>query len=170
MVLLQGTVGSESESIHWSTLIFIGGIHPREDKYGKDSDVVKACNIEILELPVISGVNVKKNRLIYCLHFLETMEKLVQVNGNVSMTLDKLPGIEGDLVRTDDGWKSWDLVKLCQTLRLQTRRNPFEKWDPLPRRRASLSTPEHKSLNKQLNKIPVFIVITRYMSPGSAQR
>ena len=73
------------------------------------------------------------------------------------MILDKLPGIKGDLVRTDDGWKSWDLVKLCQTLRLYTRRspvdvNPSEKSDPLPRRRGKPSnsrTQEPKQTIKQ---------------------
>ena len=60
-----------------------------------------------MELPVISGVNVKKihefaDRLTFCVQSLETMGKLDQVNGNVSMTQDKLPGIRGDHVRTND--------------------------------------------------------------------
>ena len=116
-----------------------------KDKYGKDSEIVKAYNKEILELPVISGVNVKAihqfhERLAYCVQSLETMGKLDQVNGNVSMTLDKLPGITGDLVRTDDSWESWDFVKLCEALRLWIRRNPVdsipaEEVDPKSSRR-----------------------------------
>lgn len=71
-----------------------------------------------MELSVISGVNVKKihefsDRLTYCVQSLETMGRLEQVNGYVSMTLDKLPSI----------WESWDFVKLCEALRLWTRRN-----------------------------------------------
>ena len=54
------------------------------------------------------------------------MNKLEQVNGAVSMTLDKLPAIRGDLVRTDPGWKSWDFSKLSEAIRLWTRRNPVD--------------------------------------------
>ena len=62
----------------------------------------------------------------YAVQSLETLGKLSQVNGYVSMTLDKLPGIRGDLVRTDEAWESWDFQKLCEALRLWTRRNPVE--------------------------------------------
>ncbi|XP_022805993.1 uncharacterized protein LOC111343117 [Stylophora pistillata] len=100
-----------------------------KDKYGKESEIVKAYNKEILELPVIFGVEVKAihqfhERLAYCVQSLQTMGKLDQVNGNVPMTLDKLSGIRGDLVRTDDSWENWDFVKLCEALRLWIRRNP----------------------------------------------
>ena len=77
-----------------------------KDKYGKESDKVKAHNKEILELPGISGVDVKAihqfhDRLAYCV---QSLGKLDQVNGNVPMTLDKLSGIRGDLfVRTSRG-------------------------------------------------------------------
>ena len=43
---------------------------------------------------------------------METLKKLEQVNGAVLMTLDKLPSMRGDLVRTDPHWESWDFVKL----------------------------------------------------------
>lgn len=119
---------------------------------------MKAYNKEILELPVISGVNVKKiheftDRLTYCVQSLETMGKLEQVNGNVSMTLDKLPGIRGDLVRTDNEWESWDFVKLCEALHLWTRRNPIdvnssEKPDTSPRRRDKLFNTRAQELKR----------------------
>ena len=106
---------------------------------------MKAYNKEILELPVISGVNVKaihqfQERLAYCVQSLQTMGRLDQVKGNVPMTLDKLPGIRGDLVRTDDSWESWDFAKLCEALRLWIRRNPIdsiptEEPDPTSSRR-----------------------------------
>ena len=87
-----------------------------KDKYGKDSEILKADNKEILELPVIFGVSVKKihevtDRLTFCVQSLETMGKLDQVNGNVSVTLDKLPAIRGDLVRMDYNWENWDFGK-----------------------------------------------------------
>ena len=82
-----------------------------KDKYGKDSEILKADNKEILELPVIFGVSVEKihevtDRLTFCVQSLETMGKLDQVNGNVSVTLDKLPAIRGDLVRMDYNWEN----------------------------------------------------------------
>ena len=52
--------------------------------------------------------------------------KVDQVNGYVGMTLDKLPAIRGDLVRTDPTWESWNFDKLTEVLRLWTRRNPIQ--------------------------------------------
>ena len=82
-------------------------------------------------LPTIHGIDIKKihhfsDQLVYCLQSLETMGKLEQVNGYVSMILDKLPGIRGDLVRTDEEWETWDFVKLCEAIQLWARRNPIE--------------------------------------------
>ena len=93
--------------------------------------------------PDIPGVDVKRihefsERLSYCGQSLETMGKLNQVNRNVSMKLDKLPSIRGDLVRTDHSWESWDFLKLCGALHLWTRRNPLdssEKRNYVSRRR-----------------------------------
>ena len=42
------------------------------------------------------------------------------------MTLDKLPGIRGDLVRTDPDWEKWDFAKLSEAIRLWLRRNPAD--------------------------------------------
>ncbi|KAK2557532.1 hypothetical protein P5673_020284, partial [Acropora cervicornis] len=42
------------------------------------------------------------------------------------MTLDKLPGIRGDLMRTDPEWEKWDFAKLNEAVRLWTRRNPID--------------------------------------------
>ena len=52
------------------------------------------------------------------------MKRLDSVQGNVSMTLEKLVAIRGDLVRTDDEWESWDFVKLTEALRHWVKRNP----------------------------------------------
>ena len=51
-------------------------------------------------------VNEFSVKLTYCIQALETLGKLEQVNGAVSMTLEKLPGISGDLVRTDPEWEN----------------------------------------------------------------
>ena len=146
--LLVPKVKASIEGLPFSSEGYMRAKSILKDKYRKESEIVKAYNKEILELPVISGVNVKKiheftDRLTYCLQSLETMGKLEQVNGNVSMTLDNLPGNRGDLVCTDNEWESWDFVKLCEALHLLTRCNPIDvnssqKPDTLPRRRDKL--------------------------------
>ena len=57
-------------------------------------------------LPVISGANPTKihqfyEALSFNVHALETLGKLKEVNGYVRMSIDKLPGIRGDLVRSE---------------------------------------------------------------------
>ena len=74
-----------------------------KDQYGKNSEVVKAFVKEIMDLPHITGANPKKiaefsEKLNYSVQALETLNKHKDVQGNVSITLDKLPAIRGDLV------------------------------------------------------------------------
>ena len=111
-----------------------------EAKYGKEFEIVKAYMKQILELPHIADVDVKKihefsDKLAYCVQSLETMGKLQQINGNVAMTLDKLSGIRSDLVRTDPVWEDWDYVKLTEALKLWTRRNPIDDMAKKSRQR-----------------------------------
>ena len=149
-----------------------------KDEYGKDSEIVKAYNKEILELPVTSDVDVKEihqfhERLAYCVQSLETMGKLDQVNGNLSMTFDKLPGIRGDLVRTDDSWESWDFVKHYNCGLCETRLTPFQlrKWIPNllvgSGKGLTSCSPQNKGISNSRN---VFTVRSHLMFPGSAQR
>ena len=102
-----------------------------KEKFGKDSEIIKAYTKVILELPTLTGTNPKaisdfSEKLTYCLQALQTLNKLEQVNGATLMTLDKLPGIRGDLVRTDPEWEKWDFAKLSEAIRLWTRRNPVD--------------------------------------------
>ena len=57
------------------------------------------------------------------------MGKLEHVNAYVAMTLDKLPAIRGDLVRTDSSWENWVFDNLTEALRQWTRRNPIAKQE-----------------------------------------
>ena len=66
-------------------------------------------------------------KLSYLVQALETMKRLDQVSGNVSTTLDKLPAIRGDLVRTDPDWETWDFLKLTEAQHEWVRRNPVDK-------------------------------------------
>ena len=101
------------------------------EKFGKDSEIIKAYTKEILELPTLTGTNPKatsdfSEKLTFCVQALQTLNKLEQVNGATLMTLDKLPGIRVDLVRTDAEWEKWDFAKLSEANRLWTRRNPVD--------------------------------------------
>ena len=85
------------------------------ERFGKESEIVKAYIKEILDLPSISSPNPRKigefsKKLTYCVQALQSLNKLEQVNRAVSMTLDKLPAIHRDLVRTDPDWKNWDFA------------------------------------------------------------
>ena len=82
-----------------------------QHRYGKELEIVKSYVREIIDLPHITSANPKKiselsEKLTYCVQALQTMKKLNQLDGNVSLTLDKLPAIRGDLVRTDPTWES----------------------------------------------------------------
>ena len=74
-----------------------------KERFGKDSEIIKGYTKEILELPTLTGTNPKaisdfSEKLTYCVQALQTLNKLEQANGATLMTLDKLPGIRGDLV------------------------------------------------------------------------
>ena len=91
------------------------------DRYGKESEIVKAYVQNIVDLPRIKRTNPQTihqfyEQLRYNVQSLETMGKLGDVGGNVALTRDKLAGIRGDLVRNDDDWQNWDFVKLCDAL------------------------------------------------------
>ena len=110
---------------------------------------------EILHLPNITGTNPRKvaefhDKLSHSVQALETMKKLHEINGNVSMTLDKLAGIRGDLFRTDPERESWDFVKLVHALRQWVKRNPVISNDNKDREeniRKKLFNTRGKTLN-----------------------
>ena len=95
---------------------------------------------DILELPKVSGNQRQKidqfyERLLYNVQSLETLGILNKMNGNVALTIYKLPGIRGDLVRNVEDWQSWDFLQLWAALKSWTRRNPVESNSvepPLP--------------------------------------
>ena len=97
-------------------------------KYGQTSEVVNAYVENIMSLPTIGGTQPARihdfyEKLLFNVQSLETMGKLREVTGYVRMTIDKLPGIRGDLVRTDDSWREWKFPKLVDELRKWTERN-----------------------------------------------
>ena len=113
-----------------------------QEKYGKETEIVKAYCREILDLLTVTSANPRKiadfsDKLQYCIHALQAMKKLDQVNGAVALTLEKLPAIRGDIVRTDPDWECWNFAQLSEAIRLWTRRNPVEskqEHEPVERR------------------------------------
>ena len=88
---------------------------------------------EILELPYTSTGNPKRihefhDKLSHNVQSLETLNSLHEVNGMVSLTLDKLPIIRKDFVRNDPEWETWDFVKFTKALRQWTRRNQTDNF------------------------------------------
>ena len=80
-------------------------------------------------LPSIGGTNSSKihefyEKLVNSVQSLETLGKLKEVNGYARNTLDKLEGIRGDLVRTDDEWHNcMEFPQLIEALRKWMERN-----------------------------------------------
>ena len=100
--------------------------------HGKESEITKVFVKEIMALPVITSANPRRisefsEKLTYSVQALETMNKLCEVNGNVPMTLDKLPAIRRDLLRTDPDWEKWNFAQLSEAVRLWTKRNQIEE-------------------------------------------
>jgi len=81
-----------------------------KSKYGQTSEIVNAYVQNIMALPVITGSHPKKihefyEKLLFNVQSLETLGKLKEISGYVRMSIDKLQGIKGDLVTTDDNWR-----------------------------------------------------------------
>lgn len=130
-----------------------------KDRFGKESDIVKAYVKEILDPPYTPTGNPKRihefyKKLSYSVQSLETLKSLHEVNGMVSLTLKKLPTIRGDLVRNDPDWETWDFVKFTEVLRQWTRRNQmvyFKTEDP-PQHRNSKRDSTFQTQQKRAHK------------------
>lgn len=122
-------------------------------KCGKESEI-NAHVTNIMSLPVTQGANPNKilefyETLLPNLQALETMGKIREVNGYVRMTLDKLEGIRGDLVRTDDNWQDWDFPHLLEALQKWTIRKPPKHSEE---RQSQDKLPPHKPMKPFLPK------------------
>ena len=100
-------------------------------KYGRPSEVANAHIQCLIGLQTVHGTQPWKihdfhDKLVINVQALETMGKLVEVNGYVRPILDKLPGIRADLVRMDDDWQEWKFPQLVEALRKWCERNPIQ--------------------------------------------
>ena len=101
-------------------------------KYGKESEIVNAYVTNIMSLEPVHGANPNKISIFYeklsaNVQALEMLGRIGEVNEYLRLTLDKLDGIRGDLVRTDDDWQSWKFPNLIEALRKWTERNPPDR-------------------------------------------
>ena len=74
------------------------------------SEILNACVQNIMALPMITSSHSRKihefyEKFLFNVQSLETLGKLTEINGYVKMSIDKLQGIRGDLVTTDDNWR-----------------------------------------------------------------
>ena len=107
-----------------------------QTKYGKPSEIVTAHVKGIMELPTITGTNPQKvheffERLTTHVQALETLGQVKSINGYIRLLLDRLPGVQSDLVRSDENCADWEFPHLVEALRRWTERNPVhdEKRD-----------------------------------------
>ncbi len=129
--LLKPNVKSTIDGLPFSTEGYTRAKNILKNKYGNTTEIVNAYVQNIMALPVISGtqpwkINDFYEKLLFNVQALETLGKLTEINGYVRMSLDKLEGIRGDLVRTDDSWREWDFPKFVDALRKWTERNPSQ--------------------------------------------
>ena len=131
---MEPKVRATVESLPFTTEGYERAKNILKTKYGKESEIVNAHVTNIMSLPVIYGSNPNKILEFYemlspNLQALKTMGKIEEVNRYVRMTLDKLEGIKGELVRTDDSWQDWEFPHLLEALRKWTTRNPPQPAD-----------------------------------------
>ena len=77
-----------------------------------------------INLPVTRGSNYKRVREFYeklskNFDALQTLGEGEMLKGFVLSTVNKLPQVKPDLVRTDKGWEDWSMEKLI---------DPIQKW------------------------------------------
>jgi len=99
--------------------------------YGQTSETVNVSVQNIMALQVITGSDPKKihkfyEKLLFDVQSLETLGKLKEISGYVRMSINKLQGIRGDLVRMNDNWREWDFPNFVEALGKWTERNPVE--------------------------------------------
>ena len=91
-------------------------------KFGKSTEIAAAHIQCITSLPVIQNSDPNRihdfyEKLVVSVKALDTMNKLKEINGYVRLTVDILPVIRADLVRTDEDWQDWTFLQLVDILR-----------------------------------------------------
>jgi hypothetical protein len=122
-------------------------------EYGQTKLVVNAHVDEIVNLAVVKGHNCMKIQEFYealsrNYGALLTLGEADMLEGFVMTTVNKLPQVKPDLVRTDDNWENWDMAALIDEIR---------KW--LSRHKVDQGKLERKDLGLHQRE-----VVTKHMS------
>ena len=93
-----------------------------KSRYGQSKLVVNAHVEEVVNLPVIKGSNYLKIQEFYesvsrNYGALLTMGEADMLREFVMSTLNKIPQVRPDIVRTDGNWEEWDMEALINNLR-----------------------------------------------------
>ena len=94
---------------------------------------MKAYVKNILYLPYTTIANPKRiHEFFEQSHSIQSLKTVLNthrdINGMVSLTLENLANIMGDLVPHDLEWESWDFLKFTEMLRLWTSRNLVDNF------------------------------------------
>ena len=65
-------------------------------------------------------------KLLFNVQSLETLGKLKEISGYARMFINKLQGIRGNLVRSDDNWREWDFPNYVGAPNKWTERYPVK--------------------------------------------
>lgn len=107
------TPGEIGYNIAWQRL---------KSEYGQSKLVVNAHVGEIVNLPVVKGSSYLKIEEFYDsvsrnYDALLTMGEVDMLRGFVLPSVNKIPKVTSDIVRTDKKWKNWDMETLINSLR-----------------------------------------------------
>lgn len=133
-----------------------------EKEYGQTKPVVNTHVEEIMNLPTVKGSNFSRVQEFYekvsrNYDALLTMGQGNMLQGFVTSTLNKLPQVRPDLVRTDDNWENWDMETLINNLqRNKTEDHPGHSGDP-PRGKSTGSHSKGVTNRKKGQHRPAFI-------------
>ena len=100
-------------------------------EFGQSKTVVATHMEEIINLPVTRGSNYERvcefyEKLSKNFDALQTLGEGEMLKDFVLSTLNKLPQVKPDLVRTDKGWEDWNMEKLIDSIQKWLKRNKAE--------------------------------------------
>lgn len=103
-----------------------------QSKYGQNKLVINAHMDEIVNLPVVRGTNYAKIQEFYKkvsknFDALLSLGEADMLQGFVMSTLNKLPHVKPDLVRTDDNWDEWGMEAFIDGLKKWLKRHKTEE-------------------------------------------
>lgn len=103
-----------------------------QSEYGQNKLVINAHVDEIVNLPVVRGTNYAKIQEFYekiskNFDALLTLGEADMLRGFVMSTLNKLPHVKPDLVRTDDNWEEWGMEAFIDGLKKWLKRHKTEE-------------------------------------------